>query len=347
MPYQTRAATMDDVQEVVELVNSERLAQTGETATVPANLVRRWTQPGIELERDTLLVVDPDARLVGYIQYDNTREPRSRPYANLSIAPDTDTEAVGAQLVRFLERRARQDIPSLDPGLRVTVLAWAIEQNTAVLGALAREGFEETRRFYTMRIDLTSSPATAAVPEGYEIRPMRPDEERATFRAMDNAFLDHYGHAEADDTDKSFAQWRFKFLEGEDALPELHLVAVRTDDATGDGHGAGQNGEMDATGAIAGVSFCAPRRGQDEDMGWVNVIGVHRDHRRRGLGEALLLESFAALRRLGKTRAGLGVDASSLTNATRLYEKCGMHVHSSTIQMGKVLRDGREVANLG
>jgi ribosomal protein S18 acetylase RimI-like enzyme len=40
----------------------------------------------------------------------------------------------------------------------------------------------------------------------------------------------------------------------------------------------------------------------------------------------LLLHSFAEFRRRGLRRAGLGVDAESLTGANRLYEEAGMHV---------------------
>ena len=36
----------------------------------------------------------------------------------------------------------------------------------------------------------------------------------------------------------------------------------------------------------------------------------------------------------------LGVDADSLTGATRLYESAGMHVEEQFDQVRKVLRDG-------
>lgn len=328
----TRPASFDDVDAVVELVNEERRAQTGESATTAGNLRSRWSQPGISLEHDTLLVLDSDSRLSGYIGYDNTREPRSRPYANLSIAPRADPALVGPILVRFLEERSRADLPSLPPDVRVTTLAWALEQNQAVLGSLAAAGFSETRRFYQMRIDFGDSPDHRfdyEPPAGYEIRTMRDGEARETFRAMDESFLDHYGHADTDDSEEAYQMWRHRFLEGEDVDRSLYFVAV------------------DEEGTIAGVSFCRPRRAKEHSTGWVDVLGVRREHRRVGLGAALLHHSFRAMRDMGKERVGLGVDASSITRATALYERCGMHVHTTTIQMGKILRDGREAANLG
>lgn len=79
-------------------------------------------------------------------------------------------------------------------------------------------------------------------------------------------------------------------------------------------------------------------------MGWVGTLGVRRPWRRKGVALALLHHSFAAFQGIGKQRAGLGVDASSLTGATRLYEKAGMHVARQFDRYEKVLRPGRDIS---
>jgi GNAT superfamily N-acetyltransferase len=79
-------------------------------------------------------------------------------------------------------------------------------------------------------------------------------------------------------------------------------------------------------------------------MGWVNVLGVRRPWRKRGLGLALLQHSFGEFYSRGKHRAGLGVDASSLTGATRLYEKAGMKPIRQFTVSQKVLRPGLDIA---
>jgi ribosomal protein S18 acetylase RimI-like enzyme len=58
----------------------------------------------------------------------------------------------------------------------------------------------------------------------------------------------------------------------------------------------------------------------------VNVLGVRRPWRRRGLGRALLLQAFAEFRSRGRRGVGLGVDGLNTTGAVRLYEQVGMHV---------------------
>ena len=71
--------------------------------------------------------------------------------------------------------------------------------------------------------------------------------------------------------------------------------------------------------------------------GWVGALGVRRAWRGRGLGKALLLQSFGEFHRRGLPRASLGVDADSPTGATRLYEQAGMHVELEQIVFEKAL----------
>ena len=78
-------------------------------------------------------------------------------------------------------------------------------------------------------------------------------------------------------------------------------------------------------------------------MGWVNQLCVRKPWRRKGLGMALLLTSFNEFYRRGKKRAGLGVDATSLTHATRLYEKAGMHVTGKYDTYELELRPGKDL----
>jgi ribosomal protein S18 acetylase RimI-like enzyme len=62
--------------------------------------------------------------------------------------------------------------------------------------------------------------------------------------------------------------------------------------------------------------------------------------RKRGLGYALLEQSFNAFLQRGISTVALGVDASNPTGATRLYERAGMRVASEIIRYEKELRAG-------
>jgi len=95
---------------------------------------------------------------------------------------------------------------------------------------------------------------------------------------------------------------------------------------------------------IAGMSLCSPKMTEDPDMGWVNVLGVRRPWRRRGLALALLHHTFGEFYRRGKARVGLGVDASSLTGALDLYKKAGMHPVRQYANFEKELRPGVDLS---
>jgi ribosomal protein S18 acetylase RimI-like enzyme len=56
----------------------------------------------------------------------------------------------------------------------------------------------------------------------------------------------------------------------------------------------------------------------------VRYIAVRQHWRRRGIARALLLHAFAEFRQRGKGSIMLGVDATSLTGADRLYRAVGM-----------------------
>jgi GNAT superfamily N-acetyltransferase len=75
--------------------------------------------------------------------------------------------------------------------------------------------------------------------------------------------------------------------------------------------------------------MCKYKAWDDPELGWVASLSVRRPWRGQGLGLALLILSFRELYRRGQGKVGLMVDANSLTGATRLYEKAGMHTDSA------------------
>ena len=79
-------------------------------------------------------------------------------------------------------------------------------------------------------------------------------------------------------------------------------------------------------GEIAGFALCHPHPSGDPAVGRVAALGVRPRWRRRGLGLALLLHSFAAFRERGASEVRLEVDAENPTGAVALYERAGMSV---------------------
>ncbi len=82
-----------------------------------------------------------------------------------------------------------------------------------------------------------------------------------------------------------------------------------------------------------------------EGQGWVTVVGVRRQWRKRGLGLALLRHAFAEYHRRGVRKVALSVDAESITGAPRLYGRAGMRVRESYVIYLKELRPGVDLGD--
>jgi mycothiol synthase len=75
---------------------------------------------------------------------------------------------------------------------------------------------------------------------------------------------------------------------------------------------------------IVGAITCRASTPSAPDTAHVDVLGVRRAWRNRGLGAVLLLTAFAEIRRQAIPAVELVVDSESQTGATRLYERAGM-----------------------
>jgi ribosomal protein S18 acetylase RimI-like enzyme len=198
-------------------------------------------------------------------------------------------------LLEWVENRAREK------GL-TRALSGAWDGHDSVKGLLAGAGYRPVRHSWRMRVALADVTEEPVWPEGVTARPFRPGDERTFYDVHQETFEDHWEHTEPDPYD----EWAHWLLQPPVFEPDLWLIAE-------------EDGEP------AGIEINHPRL-EMPGVGWVELLGVRRAWRRRGLGRALLLQAFKEFRARGFREVGLGVDAASLTGATRLYESVGMRV---------------------
>jgi GNAT superfamily N-acetyltransferase len=181
-----------------------------------------------------------------------------------------------------------------------------------------------------MEIHMNGSPPTPEWPMGLkgkqpiQIRTLVPGEEIKVLDAVIDSFKDHWGYV-----DKPYEEEKERWLHwietDKSHDPTLWFLAMDGDE-------------------IAGMSLCLRHAAGQPDMGWVETLGVRRPWRRRGLGLALLQHTFRENYLRGLHKVALGVDAQSLTGATWLYEKAGMHVARQSNTYEKELRPGEELS---
>ena len=268
----------------------------------------------VPLETDAWIVV-PDggaADPIGYAMLQRRNGPRMR--GHLAVHPDRRRAGLGAALAGLLEWRARERIVEVEqPDVPVTLEGWINGASEADAAWAKGLGYDWERRFLRMRIDMTEPPPAPEWPAGVSVRTFRlGEDDRAMFEAQEEAFSDHWGHVTA-----SFDDWMRRTTR-HDFDAGLWLLALDGD-------------RVVATSTNSVIP---------ENLGWISGLGVVPSHRRRGIARAILLEAFKDFWRRGQRSVALGVDADSLTGATRLYESVGMRVVETHDQVRKQLRAG-------
>lgn len=311
-----RAAQWADCEAVAGLIYAVCEADGDTTVAVtPEELKNEWQSEGFNLETDAFVVTTHDNRIVGYEEFFNQHEHynlRTDGYAH----PQFKNLGIGTTLLRRVEARAREDMQLAVPDLRV-FLRSTIDSRDATSHELHKaENYSPKRYHWRMEIKLESAPPPAVFPAGVELRPfVRAEHEVAVWQAQNEAFRDHWGSHEM-----SLSDWQHGKFNSEDFDPSLWVIAWEGNE-------------------IAGFSQNRYRMG----IGWVSTLGVRRPWRKKGLGLALLLQSFGEFYKRGKDTIGLGVDASNPTGATRLYQRAGMYIASEFLTYEKELRPGRVV----
>jgi mycothiol synthase len=206
--------------------------------------------------------------------------------------------------VRTLEREVAQALlDAAEEHTETGLLRVVAQGDDAVLpAALQDDSWRPVRRSYQMRIELGDDLPEPRWPDGISVRPLEPGEERKLYDANTIAFAEDWHFRP-----QPFEQWRDDNFGRENFDYSLSWVAEAGDE-------------------LAGFSLNSWHFSGDPQFGWIGILGVLPDHRRRGIATGLLQQSFREFRSRGATRVGLGVDSENVTGAVRLYERAGMHV---------------------
>lgn len=320
----------EDVEVVTSLFNQFSQAVIHENEETVSEIASFWETPGINMADDIRTVTDPQGRVVGYVEALTFQNPPVHPFVWLRLHPTLDTGNAGPVLMGWAIQRASHVLDKLAPDLRVSIFTHNFGGYEPIHELYESFGFRLMRHSFMMHRVMQELPEAPVWPSGIALRPF--DLERdaeAVYRADDEAFSDHFGHIEMP-FELGFAQFKHNMIDNKERFdPSLWHIAMDGDQ-------------------IAGFSICSiDHSDPNEPIGWVHALGVRRAWRKRGLGMALLLHSFGEFYRRGYRKAGLGVDASNLTGALRLYERAGMSVFRRYDRYELELRPGKELMTTG
>jgi mycothiol synthase len=207
--------------------------------------------------------------------------------ALVSVAPDAEGRGIGSALREAAEGRALERGEAL-------VRQYVPVANETARALLLDAGYWPVHHYFRMRIGLGAAPPPA--PE-LRVRAFEPERDAEAVHALvQEAFAQIEGNVA-----QPLDAWRAAKIEKEGWDPALWLLS---EDDEG------------LTGAALGERW-------EGGVGYIDSLAVAQRARGRGLGRALLLHAFAALRDAGLEVAELSVQGDN-AGAARLYEAAGM-----------------------
>ena len=307
-----RFANWNDISAVTQLVYDVCEADGDTTVAVTEEEMKHeWETPGFNIEKDGIVAVTTDGRIVGYEEFFNEHK-HSKLRTDGYVHPNFKGLGIATSMMKLIEERAQKEISLAEPDVRVYLRSTLDSHDADGRNVHESCGYSPIRYHWRMEIKFDDAPIQPVFPDGIVLKPYTLESDNALFEAHEEAFSDHWGH-----TRGTYDEWLHHNKERDKSM---WIIAWDGDQ-------------------IAGYSLCRTRMG----IGWVGSLGVRRPWRKRGLGEALLLQSFYNLHANGYKTIGLGVDAENPTGATRLYIKAGMRAASEFVTYEKELRPGRQL----
>ena len=281
---------------MLALVQACDSAVYGDSDWTAAELREEWE--GLNLDADAWVAVE-DGRLAGVLHVYERRG--SRVLADGYVHPDLVGRGAGSLLLEAAEGRAVELGEAVPPNEPLSIETAHLVGDSRAPELLSGRGYGRVRTFLRMVADIGGELPDPSWPGGLELRPLEPGRDGRRVQAtVDEAFEHEWGHEPRD-----YDSWFARVFGVERFDPELCPIVWDGDE-------------------IAAVSLNYEKR--LGNWGWIGTLAVRPAWRARGLGLALLRESFRRFADRGETTAALGVDSQNPTGATRLYERAGMRV---------------------
>jgi GNAT superfamily N-acetyltransferase len=228
-------------------------------------------------------------RIVGYVEHVDVER------YDAAVLPAYRGRGIGTWLAAWVQDLAR--------GRGATILGMPVLQASAGDRLLTALGYGVRWTSWVLRLPEGATVAPRPLPAGYALRAATPADHEQVWTVVEDAFLEWSARERATLEDFGAQVWDRPGSE------PWHLQVVTAPD-----------------GAVVGVAHVwnAP----DADT-YVSKLAVAREHRGRGLAQALLVAAFAEGRARGATSSSLSTD--SRTGALTLYEHVGMRADATWV----------------
>ena len=305
-----------DLEDVVSVIRRSKMECTFERAPT-ADELRAYTVKDSDFRPEGSWVVQSSGEPVGYalalVESNRLSAGLDDAYFEFEVVPDERSKGLEQRLIGL----ATEYFASRGVG---KVKARSLSADSWRIGQLTSQGFSEAYRvFFLVRGNGAQLPDMPR-PEGITLvrRPYKEcgnEEMTRIVEAFNVTFQDHFNFAP--EKPERFIQYRDA---GED--PECFSLAMAGDE-------------------IVGVCLSAEDRVYNEERGekwgWINILGVKPQYRRKGLGRFLLVDGMRWVVERGMDSTRIGVYAKN-EKALDLYLSLGFEMDTSSLWLEKKLK---------
>lgn len=311
----------DDYGPMLAVIEGSKQTDGVERADTLEDIARQYTYLVNCDPYQDMLFAEIKGQVIGYsrVWWDKTLDGTWLYQHFVKLLPEWRGQGIRRAMLRHNERRLRQIAAGHEGEGPRLFESWAADTETHWADLLQSEGYQIVRYAFEMVRPTLDDIPDLPLPDGLEVRPVKPEDHWQIWRAAEEAFRDHWAETEW------HKEWFHQWQASPTFQPELWQVAWDGDEVAG----MVQNFIDHAENAEYGR-----RRGYTEN------ICVRRPWRRRGLAKALIARSFRVLKEHGMTEAALSVDAENPSGALYLYRNLGFREVKRYMTFRKPLEQG-------
>jgi mycothiol synthase len=283
----TRPLAPSDSAAVHALMAAQELHDIGSVEIEEEDLIAEWQRPSYDLAGSSVAVLDgaDGDRIVAYAELMGADR------YDAAVHPAARGRGIGTWLAAWVRDLARSRGAS--------VVGMPVPEGSAGDRLLAALGYHVRWTSWVLRLPEGRTIEERPLPEGYGLRTATEADREQVWHVVEDAFLEWSVRDKQTFEDFAAEVWLRPGFE------QWHLPVVTAPD-----------------GSVAGAAFTTVSEIDGKRETYVSRLAVHRDHRNRGLAQALLVAAFSSGREHGASSSCLSTD--SRTGALSLYEKVGM-----------------------
>lgn len=290
--------------------------------TIREELEEDFEASYVDLALDTLVAMQRDGRVLawGLVLEPPGQESLVREILVGGVRPDARGQGLGRQLLEWQVARGVQRLAASTAALPGWLMTAADSRVEDAARLYARFGIEPARYFLELQHDLGDAVPAVDLDGALRFEEYTPARSEATRVARNDAFRDHWGSQPANEEQWDSMVGRSIFR------ADLSFLAV--------------SGAVEANDEVAGFVIASVSEddwpAQGFSSAYIDLVGVTRAWRKRGIAPALLARTLRAIAEAGLEKAVLDVDSESPTGALGLYSGLGFTTSNSSVNFTKV-----------